>query len=101
MATLGGKVVLFGGTSGAQVFDETWEWDGQSWSQRHVTGPPARVAHQMATLGGKVVLFGGNTLVGMHYVFFSDTWEWDGSGWTESNGMNPTPARNSAAMAAR
>ena len=34
MATLGSKVVLFGGLVGANALADTWEWDGSSWTQR-------------------------------------------------------------------
>ena len=69
MATLGDKVVLFGGgeesIAGATVrivgspLGDTWAWDGAAWTQRSTTGPSARSGHAMATLAGKVVLFGG------------------------------------------
>ena len=42
MATLGDKVVLFGGRASAGIVNDTWEWDGQTWTQRQVSGPAAR-----------------------------------------------------------
>jgi hypothetical protein len=36
---LPGKVVLFGGRAGNS---DTWEWDGNAWTQRNVTGPSGR-----------------------------------------------------------
>jgi N-acetylneuraminic acid mutarotase len=98
MASLRSKNVLFGGagdrggTFGA--FDETWEWDGTSWSVRKVPGPPARWAFAMATLNDKVVLFGG--FDGQHV--FGDTWEWNGTSWTQRMVQGP-PGRNRHAMA--
>jgi hypothetical protein len=50
MATLNGKVVLFGGSDDTSEFlGDTWEWDGIAWTQRRVKGPPARGLHAMAT----------------------------------------------------
>ena len=37
MATLGNKVILFGGVptaaGGPDVLGDTWEWDGATWTQ--------------------------------------------------------------------
>jgi hypothetical protein len=54
MASLNGRVVLFGGhaldATGANVeMSDTWEWDGNTWSQRLVAGPSARSGAGMAT----------------------------------------------------
>jgi hypothetical protein len=97
-----GKVVLFGGDTGAPVQD-TWAWDGASgtWTDRTPTGasPPARHSHAMAydSARGRVVLFGGDTGTPMQ-----DTWEWDGArgAWTNRTptGGSP-PARAMHAMA--
>jgi hypothetical protein len=60
------RVVLFGGTAtpvGIGLAD-TWEWDGNAWSQKvPPTSPPARIGHAMAydLAGGRVVMFGGIT----------------------------------------
>lgn len=78
-----GVTVLFGGTID-QVYDnlvnDTWEWDGNSWSQRTVaTLPEVRFYHAMAydSARGVTVLFGGcNTRE------LNDTWELGAGGWT-------------------
>jgi hypothetical protein len=80
LATLNDRVVLFGGLSGpgaapgdppgATSLDDTWTWDGTSWAQQNVPGPPGQYSAGMATLNGTVVMFGG------------DTWTWDGTSWT-------------------
>jgi hypothetical protein len=53
MATLRGKVVLFGGNmlqgSTYVLFSDTWEWDGSVWTKRDVPGPVPRVAMSMAS----------------------------------------------------
>jgi hypothetical protein len=110
MATLGNKVVLFGGTPTAWSFStvppldmqvpagegDTWEWDGTTWTKAvPLTSPPARVKHAMATLGNKVVLFGGEGLNGPT----NDTWEWDGTTWTKLAPQTSPPARMNHAMA--
>jgi hypothetical protein len=73
MATLGGKVLLFGGWAASGDLGDTWEWDGTTWSEMTpANGPQAQANHVMATLGSKVVLLGRG-----------ETWEWDGTTWTE------------------
>jgi hypothetical protein len=58
MATLGSKLVLFGGRSGSLLAD-TWEWDGSTWTKLSVTGPSARAQARLVELGGALYLFGG------------------------------------------
>jgi hypothetical protein len=84
-------VVLFGGTGETgMVLNETWEFDGKSWSKiatAHM--PPARFWHGMAydAARSKVVLFGGwQTDNGGA---LSDTWEYDGKDWTQIQTANP------------
>ncbi len=78
-----GVTVLFGGTStpGFGALDDTWEWDGSSWTQVNLGGvaPSARWAHAMAfdSARGVTVLFGGGVAMSGQ----SDTWEWDGTSW--------------------
>jgi hypothetical protein len=94
MATVTGKVVLFGGYNGAALND-TWEWNGSAWTQRAVTtAPGARDLHAMSALDGKVVLFGGSTGSSP----LGDTWEWDGSSWTQRTVPGPS-SRVAHAMA--
>jgi hypothetical protein len=69
------RVVLFGGFLGSnQRSHETWEFDGTSWTQLRIPGPPAFPGYAMAYDGnrGVVVLFGG---------FRGETWEFDGAQW--------------------
>jgi hypothetical protein len=97
MATLNGKVVLFGGFEAGRSgpYDDTWEWDGITWAQRMVSGPSARGYHTMTTVNGKVVLFGGIANGGAD---LGDTWEWDGNAWTQRMVSGPSP-RGEHAMA--
>ncbi len=49
MATLGGQVVLFGGYGG-NYLNDTWTFDGSSWTQVTGSGPSARVEASMASI---------------------------------------------------
>jgi len=65
-----GRTVLFGGTGAGA---DTWEWDGENWTQMADLGPPARSDAAMAydTHRNQTALFGGSN--GM-----ADTWGWMG-----------------------
>ena len=68
-----GQVVLFGGWDGTQPLDDTWTWDGSSWTEQHpVRSPEPRCCFQMAydAARGQVVLSGGTDL----YTYYTDTW---------------------------
>lgn len=105
VSTLNGKVVLFGGvgpppeTTGGSYYGDTWEWDGTSWTQRAVSGPPARGEAAAATLNGKVVLFGGGSNASAPVGGFNDTWEWDGTSWTPHGALPALYAENDAVLA--
>lgn len=74
------RIVLFGGyrnADGERIrLGDTWEWDGQRWEARNVTGPSPRNGASMAfdVHREKVVLFGGSGAM-------EETWEWDGATW--------------------
>lgn len=76
-----GELVLFGGLLlPGGVMNDTWTYDGVTWTQRSPGNvPPARSQHAMCydSLRQRVVLFGGQS-GGMP---FGDTWEWDGTDW--------------------
>jgi hypothetical protein len=94
--TARGKLVLFGGATPTQA-DDTWEWDGASWTQVFpAVSPPARFNHAMAYDSTRhvVVMTGG-----FGAIRFSDTWEYDGVTWTERTGIASYGARSSHAMA--
>jgi len=83
-------VVLFGGSDGATWYNDTWVWDGASWSQStsSVLTPPARWQHAMAPLCGKAVMVGGSSANPNPSSYLDDQWGWDGSNWTS---VNPSP----------
>ena len=82
-----GVTVLFSGWDGSSTGD-TWEWDGNTWTQVATTGPAGRVYHGMAydSQRGVCVLFGGYDHSNNH---LSDTWEWDGTTWTQVTTTGP------------
>ena len=92
------RVVLFGGyrlasDGSIERLGDTWEWDGQSWSEQDETGPAARSGASMvfAPSAGGVVVFGGNGPRG-------DTWVWDGESWHRVVEKDP-PGRYNSVMA--
>ena len=94
------RIVLFGGAAGPDLFKsarhDTWEWDGENWTQLDEGGPGWRVLFALAsdTARKRLVLFGG---IGSYHDY-GDTWEWDGSEWTLQEESGP-PARYGHAMA--
>jgi hypothetical protein len=90
-----GRIVLFGGNQESRfdrdaptrgLLDDTWEWDGATWTRSVGAGPDKRDHHSMAYDEGRarVVLFGG--WVGR---FLDDTWEWDGV-WKRVEARGPS-----------
>jgi hypothetical protein len=78
------EVVLFGGQDASALYDDTWVWDGQTWTQRMpMSVPPKRRAHAIAYDSDRqvTVLFGGEGDLGDA---LDDMWEWDGSDWTQA-----------------
>jgi hypothetical protein len=74
------RTVLFGGEaqgpSGTQVFDDTWEWDGSSWSRVPIAGPLGRRGAAMVydAQSEACLLFGGfDRNLGREV---GDTWEY-------------------------
>ncbi len=101
LATLSGKVVLFGGCESCGgsfgLQGDTWQWDGQSWTQLHpAQSPPARFGAIAGTVAGKIVLFGGESYGGST---FDDTWEWDGDSWAMASPSTSPSARAFASAA--
>jgi hypothetical protein len=89
MATLGDKIVLFGGESGylGPDLDDTWTFDGMTWSQVSGAAPSARSSANLTALGNKVVLFGG--FDDTNLVSLDDTWTFDGTTWTQLSASGP------------
>lgn len=81
------RLVLFGGVDAAQQgLDDTWLWNGTSWSSAVVAvRPPARTTAAMAfdRDRGVVVLLGGESIA-TPGTYFADVWQWNGSAWQQS-----------------
>lgn len=83
--------VLMGGANYIDSYNDTWEWDGDTWSSRSADLPHRRSQHAMVfdTARNRIVLFGG---AGYNEAF-GDTWEWDGASWTLIPARGPAPRR--------
>ena len=75
------------------MFGDTWEWDGQRWTQVASDGPSARTLHGLAydANRGRVVLFGGTSVLAPNAPSYGDTWEWDGAQWSRVEVTGPSP----------
>lgn len=86
-------IVLHGGREGkgrsGSSLDDTWIWDGQSWSQVKGEGPTPRDHHRAAydKARDRVILFGGWNGESLE----NDTWEWNGSKWDQVAITGPSP----------
>ena len=79
--TLGGGMLLFGGTTGGA---ETWRLRSRTWSLlASGPGPSDRYGHACAQdpSSGRILLFGGAFRSGLSGVVNQETWQWDGSQW--------------------
>jgi cysteine-rich repeat protein len=74
------RVVLFGGDTRIAEQD-TWEWDGSSWTQLPTPSPPPRAGGMIVGTGDGVLLFGGAASIDATDGQFSDLWllRYDGS----------------------
>ena len=84
--------VLFGGSQGAKMFADTWEWDGRLWVQVGDTGPTQRVLTGLAydPVNTQVLLFGGSGPA-PNGITLGDTWLWDGQVWLQVEDAGPSP----------
>ena len=92
-------MMMFGGESGTpSATNETWLFDGTSWTQVNAAIAPTARSYAMAgTLGGKAVMFGG-AAGGDALSPLGDTWVFDGVTWSQVPGQGP-PARSDGFMA--
>src|SRR6516162_4191177 len=89
-----GKIIMFGGYDGVTYLNDTWLFDGVSWTRaigsRLSPGPRANAQMAYDSVTHKVVLFGGYN--GTRYL--GDTWIWDGTTfqWTRAYTPHSPPA---------
>lgn len=94
------RVVLFGGVAGPSqqtLFDDTWEWDGVTWSMvPAANAPQPRAPSAIAYDAGRsrTVLFGGYLGAGPTQ---TDVWEYDGTTWAQVAATTPSPNYRSGA----
>lgn len=86
------RLVVFGGRIDqlGAVTNDTWEWDGTTWTQRlTLITPPARESHAMVfdAARQRIVIFGGAGETS----YLNDTWEWDGTTWTQRQPLTSPP----------
>jgi hypothetical protein len=103
--------VLFGGFHDPVFLDDTWEWDGTSWSEAQPALPPPLPGTKRRAVAGRpelrietalafdrrrerIVMFGGQARRSL-----DDTWEWDRITWTERLAPVRPSARHGHAMA--
>ena len=104
MASLNGKVYLFGGETDANHFlNDTWVYDGTAWTElTTATAPSQRFHAAMTTLSSHIVLFGGAPVVSASSPpFFGDTWSFDGTSWTAVTPADAPSARYAYVMATK
>jgi hypothetical protein len=92
MATLGNRVILFGGEQDANhILADTWAFDGTAWTQLTPAHAPAARFHAgMTEYGGKLVLYGGAGAIPNGAPFYGDTWSFDGTDWTQASSSGPS-----------
>jgi hypothetical protein len=83
-------MLMFGGAdSSGNASDETWSYDGTTWTQSNLIGPrpSARVGAVLVPVlsRNRCVLFGGRDPITTQ--IFNDTWEHDGVAWTQVVGV--------------
>jgi Galactose oxidase, central domain len=95
-------VVLFGGLeANGTLSDDTWVWNGTTWTDypgSQILAPPAR---EMASMAfdpklHQLILFGGQ---GEGDQLLDDTWAWNGVAWNQPAFSISPSSRQSAAMA--
>ncbi|MHB8290075.1 MAG: sialidase family protein [Acidimicrobiales bacterium] len=98
-------VVLFGGSPQPRpVPEQTWTWNGATWTEQHpaISPPPPlfnpAIAYDAATK--TVVLFYAGALLQPPWRrALPETWSWNGTTWTEQHPAQSPPSRRSASMA--
>lgn len=82
-------LVLYGGLTAEHEYQDTWEWNGRSWTKFPVEGPGLREGAGMTydAKNKKTLLFGGAQSGNM----MNDLWEWNGSQWSQISNSGPSP----------
>ena len=99
------KTVVFGGY-GTSYFDETWLWDGSTWTRVAKNNPPGARSGAMMWYDPnlkKTVMYGGvgRLTTDGRIVYYSDQWTFDGSNWTQMNPVKNAPEQSTGTPGAR
>ena len=82
-------LVIHGGLqSSGMNFDETWEWDGRTWTRFTEMGGREGAVMTYDEAHQKMVLFGG---ADADLNIYGDTREWDSETWTKVSESGPDP----------
>jgi hypothetical protein len=87
-------VVMFGGLADVNP-NNTWTWDGTTWTLQSTTAQPDSLYYAPAAFDpmlGEVVTFSGGS-------FLNTTWAWTGTDWVTVTTVNSPLARESSGMA--
>ena len=79
-------ILLFGGSTGFSASNETWSYDGATWSQLNpAPAPTAKAGHEMVydIVRGVVLMYGGLNTSFFGGPSVDQTWEWNGTTWTQ------------------
>jgi hypothetical protein len=81
------KTVLYGGFQNPSYYDETWLWDGSTWTRVTKNPAPARdlTAMWFDPSLNRTVIYGGigQPTSSDRIQRYSDMWSFDGTGWTQ------------------
>ena len=88
--------ILFGGDDEGRTLDDTWSWNGSSWTELHPATSPIALAGAMLAYDPEsrwLVLAGGTTEAPGGNPDNTSTWTWNGSTWRlEPSGGVEAPA---------
>lgn len=89
-----GQVVLFGGQAGSSYLNDTWRFDGATWTASTGTSPAVRMRAAMAydASHAAVVMFGGVNGVSVNSIL-QDTWRYANGAWSQAATGFPVPPR--------
>ena len=95
----GHDIVLFGGDSTTGALNDTWSWNGQTWTELHPVTSPSALSGTASTYDPateQAIFVGGSDTTS----YSSDTWSWNGKDWTEITQGATAPSAPGDVMAA-
>ena len=90
-------VLLFGGRDAGKELNDTWQFNGQKWTQLHLkVAPPARQGAYLVydPVDNYSVLFGGSNRT----AYLNDTWMFQNSSWHQLHPTDSPPGMRAYAM---